>query len=259
MRLPRPSEPFDRVYSAPEPPAPARRPRRLVLLVAVASLAAAAVVVLLVLPLGGDDHPRRTPTAAVSPSAPSAPSGSSAPSESETPSESATPAPGQEPITALPAPCGMVSGGTAGSVVPGARRRESANTTLTTCTYSSASQAFRWLRVETRLYAPGNSTDPVKDAASSYRTQWNQAHDAPLTRTITLEREPGLGDEAYRWFKADKGQPTVVGQVTARVRNALVTVSYSEKAPGEGGLDGAERSCLSKAVRVAREALGALR
>ncbi len=258
MRLPRPSEPFDRVYSAPEPPAPARRPRRLILLVAIASVAAAAVVVLLVLPLGGKDRPGRTPSAAVSPSATAAPSEPSSEPSSAPSSEPSAP-PGQEPITALPQPCGMVSAGTVGAAVPGARRRQSANTTLTTCTYSSASQAFRWLRVETHLYAPGNSADPVKDATSSYRTQWNQAHDAPLTRTITLEREPGLGDEAYRWFKADKGQPTVVGQVTARVRNAVVTVSYSEKAPAKGGLDGAERSCLSKAAQVAREALGALR
>ncbi|WP_067452806.1 hypothetical protein [Actinomadura macra] len=264
MGLPRPSESFERLYSAPDPPSVARRPKLLALLVALVSFAVAAVVVFLVMPAGGGEHAARTPPDDLSGGSSdpaSAPTTESSPQPSPTaaptskPTPSATPA---QPITSLPKPCGTVSKGTIGRIIPGARPRESANSTLTTCTYSSTGQAFRWLRVEAHLYAPGNTEDPVKDAQSYYETQWTQAHNAPLVRTLRLEPQPGVGDQAYRWFKADKGQPTVVGQVTARVSNAVVTVSYSEDAPA-GKQAERERSCLANATQVAREALGALR
>ncbi|MEU8802854.1 hypothetical protein [Spirillospora sp. NPDC048819] len=241
MGLQRPSEPFHRVYSAPEPPAPARRPKLLKLLAVAAAFAVAGVVVFLVVPGRGGDRAAVRPTPAGTP---------------ETPAPSATAA--QRIVRALPAPCGTVSEGTVDRTVPEATRRESANSTLTTCTYSSTGSAFRWLRVEAHLYTPGNTPTPVKDAENYYDAQWTQAHDAPLFRTYTLERHRGIGDEAYRWFKADEGQPTVVGEVTARIRNAVFTVSYSEQASGEGGGDERERVCLGKATAVAREVLAAL-
>ncbi|QXJ21670.1 hypothetical protein AGRA3207_002547 [Actinomadura graeca] len=260
MGLPRPQESFERPYSAPDPPSAARRPKLLALLVALVSFAVAAVVVFLVMPMGGDGKQARTPPRDLTGGTPDASSeptsgASSEPTPGESPAPGPTPA---QPITSLPKACGTVSKGTIGQIIPGARPRESANSTLTTCTYSATGRAFRWLRVEAHLYAPGNSDDPVKDAQSYYETQWTQAHNAPLVRTIRLEPQAGIGDQAYRWFKADKGQPTVVGQVTARFRNAVVTVSYSEDAP-RGGQDGRERSCLANAARVARETLGALR
>ncbi|MGK5558917.1 hypothetical protein ACSNOI_45680, partial [Actinomadura kijaniata] len=52
MGLPRPSEPFRRVYSAPEPPSPARRPRLVALLAAVVAFALAAGVVFWLAPRG---------------------------------------------------------------------------------------------------------------------------------------------------------------------------------------------------------------
>jgi hypothetical protein len=245
--LRRPVEPFHRPYSGPEPPRPARRPRRpMVLLAAVAALAAAAVAVVLVVSGQREDAaaPRRTP-----------PDGRSQPPPS---SAGGSPSPAQRLISALPAPCGTVAAGTVERAVPKATRRQSANSTLTTCTYSSTGSAFRWLRVEAHLYAPGGTANPVQDAEGYYDAQWAQAHDAPLVRTVTLERQRGIGDEAYRWFKTDEGQPTVVGQVTARVRNAVFTVSYSEQAPRGGRRDARERACLDTAAAVAREVLAAL-
>lgn len=236
MGLQRPPDPFHRVYSAPEPPSPARRSRRLALLVAVVAFAAAAVAVFLLAPVrgGGDETavrltPPRTPESA-----------------------------GARVVKALPAPCGTLSRRTVDRTVPQATRRESANSTLTTCTYSSTGRDFRWLRIEAHLYAPGDTQDPVRDAESYYDAQWTQAHHAPLVRTISLEPHQGIGDEAYRWFKADEGQPTVVGQVTARIRNAVFTVSYSERAPGEGEQDERQRACLAKATDVAVEVMTAL-
>jgi hypothetical protein len=238
--LQRPVEPFHRPYAGPEPPAPERRPKRLiVLLVAAAAFAAAAVAVFLVAPgqrKGGPDE--RAGNTSAPPS----------------------PAPMQQArlVKALPAPCGTVSDGTVQKAVPKAAKRQSANSTLTTCTYSSTGSAFRWLRVEAHLYTPAETATPVRDAEGYYDAQWAQAHDAPLVRTYSLERASGIGDEAYRWFKADQGQPTVVGQVTARIRNAVVSVSYSEQAPGSAGRDARERACLATATVAAREVLTAL-
>ncbi|MEO3829250.1 hypothetical protein [Actinomadura sp. B10D3] len=240
MGLQRPVEPFHRPYAGPEPPAPARRPRRLlVLLVAAVAFAVAAVAVFLIAPGRGDGGTDRA---------------------SVTPRGSAPAAPMQRGrvVKALPAPCGTVSAATVDKAVPNASKRQNANSTLTTCTYSSTGSAFRWLRVEAHLYAPGDTATPVQDAEGFYDAQWAQAHDAPLVRTITLERATGIGDEAYRWFKADEGQPTVVGQVTARIRNSVFTVSYSERAPSAGKRDARERACLATATAAAREVLAAL-
>lgn len=242
MGLQRPVEPFHRPYAGPEPPAPARRPRRLLaLLVAVVAFAAAAVAVFLMAPGqdgGGTDEAAVTPR--TNAPAPSAPTGQG------------------RMVKALPAPCGTVSAATVEKAVPKASKRQSANSTLTTCTYSSTGSAFRWLRVEAHLYAPADTATPVQDAEGYYDAQWAQAHDAPLVRTVSLERASGIGDEAYRWFKADEGQPTVVGQVTARIRNAVLTVSYSERAPAAGERDARERACLATATTAAREVLAAL-
>ncbi|GLZ08595.1 hypothetical protein Acsp03_60610 [Actinomadura sp. NBRC 104412] len=240
--LQRSPEPFQRVYSPPEPPAPARRPRVLVLLVAAAAVVLTAGGVFVLLP-DGEPGGRGDRQASV---------GEAAPSPS-------SPASGPEPITALPPPCETVPAATVRSLVPGAQRRASANQTLTTCTYSSGSDGFRWLRVEAHLYSPANTPTPVEDARRYYGAQWTQAHNATLERTVSLARHPGMGDEAYRWFKEDRGQPTVVGQVTVRLRNTVITVGYSERSGGAGGAEAREEACLDKATRVAREVLRAFR
>ncbi|TDC80090.1 hypothetical protein [Actinomadura sp. 7K507] len=236
MGLQRSSEPFHRVYSAPEPPSPDRRPRLLKLLAVVAALAVAGAVVFLVMPGQGQGHAGRD-NAAIRP-----------------PGDS----PSQRFVEALPEPCGTVSKDTVDQAVPKAAQRQSANSTLTTCTYSSAGSEHRWLRVEARLYSPGVTDTPVEDAESYYDTQWAQAHDTPFIRTISLARHRGMGDEAYRWFKADEGRPAVLGQVTARIRNAVFTVSYSERAPGAGERDDREGACLDRATAAARDVLDAL-
>ncbi|TDD79992.1 hypothetical protein E1293_21840 [Actinomadura darangshiensis] len=236
MGLQRPVEPFHRPYSPPEPPAPARRPKRLLaLLVAAAAVAAAVVAVFLVAPgerNGGTDKASVRPQMSMSPS--------------------------QRIVTALPAACGTVSPRTVARSVPKATRRQNANSTLSTCTYTATGSAYRWLRVETHLYAPADTRTPVRDAEGYYDAQWADAHDAPLARTITLERAPGIGDEAYRWFRADEGRPAVIGQVTARTRNTVLTVSYSERAPAKARQDARERACLDAATAAAREVLTAL-
>ncbi|RAY15832.1 hypothetical protein DPM19_08685 [Actinomadura craniellae] len=141
--------------------------------------------------------------------------------------------------------------------MPGAMLQRSANNTLTTCTYSASGPEFRWLRVEVRLHAPADSETPTRDARDFFAAQFAQARQGadPIARTVSLRAEPGLGDEAYRWFKVDKGQPTAVGVVATRLRNAIITVSYSEEAAGKGTPDAREERCLTEATRVTREVL----
>ncbi|MFG2003801.1 hypothetical protein ACGFNU_32045 [Spirillospora sp. NPDC048911] len=263
MARPRPTEPFQRVYSAPEPPARARRPRVAALVTALVSFAVAAAVVFLVLP-GGDERegagraPSSAPTggggteSAEPTAAPSASKGPASPSSGPT-------AAGAPPITALPDSCGTVGQNTVRRIIPGARRQEqSRNSTLTTCTYASTGADSRWLRVEAHLYPPGRSTSPVDDAKGYYSAQWTQARKPTIERTVSLGRQSGLGDEAFRWFKVDKGQPTVVGQVTVRLRNAVIAVSYSEYAESKNEADSREQTCLAKATDVAREVLAGI-
>ncbi|WP_433463770.1 hypothetical protein [Spirillospora sp. CA-128828] len=236
MGLQRPIEPFHRPYAGPEPPAPARRPRKtLAMLVGAVVFAVAAGTVFLLAP-GRRGH-EAAPVTAARPSGPASPG---------------------QVITALPAPCGTVSAATVERTVPKAQPRQRANSTLTTCTYTTAGSASRWLRVEAHLYVPDGTVTPVQDAEGYYDAQWAQAHDASPARTISLDREPGIGDEAYHWSKADDGEQNVVGQVTARTRNAVFTVSYGERAPGRAAQDEREPACLVTAAAVAREVLGVL-
>lgn len=159
-------------------------------------------------------------------------------------------------FTELPPPCGSVSADTVRRLIPQAGRRQSTNSTFTSCTYAPASMnGFRWLRVEARLYSPANTDQPVQDAGRFFAAQWTAAGSAELVRTVTLRRAAGLGDEAYEWFKIDKGQPTAVGEVTVRTRNTLLTVSYSEDVGSAGEAESLRERCLAEAAGVAREVL----
>ncbi|MBC6460417.1 hypothetical protein [Actinomadura sp. HBU206391] len=252
MGLPRPSEPFHRVYSPPEPPSTATRRSAVVGIFTVVAAFAVAASVVLVLLSGrgsGDRSGHGTGDGAT---------GAARSSARIAPPRSVPPSPPAGTLTVLPAPCGMVARPTVERLVPRARSEQSANSTLGTCTYASARAGSRWLRVETRLFDPVDGTDPVAAASGFFAAQWTRARNDPVVRTVSLERQGGLGDEAYRWYKIDKGQPTVVGEVAVRFRNAVMTVSYSGEAPGADDSPVNERMYLTEATGVVREGLDAL-
>jgi hypothetical protein len=257
----RPPEHFDRVYSPPEPPAPARRSRLVTVLLAVVGFAVAATAVFVLMPR---DRSGRTVAAPVqepsSAQAQASPSQRQPPPASPAPSSpSPSPTPSEAVYTALPAPCGTVSAATVQRLVPDARRTQSSNRTFGSCSYSSEPDAgFRWLQVESRLYSPANTATPVQDAQRLFGVQWTLAGKATEERTVLLERQGGLGDQAYRWFKVDERQPTVIGVVAVRQRNVVITVSYSEQTAGKSGQRAQEQRCLSQAATVAREVLAEL-
>ncbi|MEV4253242.1 hypothetical protein AB0J52_08715 [Spirillospora sp. NPDC049652] len=267
--LARGREPFERVYSAPEPPSAERRPKLLIVLVAVVSFALAAGAVFLLVPTGGkpDAEPAEnrtlSPAGTGEPSASPSPKASSQPpSKSSAPTATASPAPqpSAKPFTALALPdaCGTVSGAVLNRVAPGATKQANSNNTLATCTFTSKAP-FRWLLVEMYLYPTANLPDAVGDARRNFAARWTQAHNTPLERTLTLQPLPGLGDEAFRSFQEDKGQPLVVGEVTARRGNVVIRVGYSRQLPSGTKAESVQQSALTNATDAAREVLSALR
>jgi len=234
------------MYSPPEPPKPparARAPRIVVALAAAVALVLAAGGVYLLFP----DMGRQS----------AAPAASSAQEREASVGGGDDEPRAEKTIGALPPPCSTVASSTVRSLVPGATREQGANRTLSTCTYAAPGDPAHWLRVEVHLY-PSDTRRPVQNAESYFDSEWTKANNEVLARTVSLARDDDMGDEAYRWFREDQSGGAVLGQVTVRVRNAVITVGYSEGAPrgtGAGGVEAREDECLRNATRVAREVL----
>jgi hypothetical protein len=159
-----------------------------------------------------------------------------------------------------PQACVIVSPDTVHRLVPAATIARGGGLTASTCDYSGkVGSRFRELRVETQIFTPAVSPDPVDDAKAAIGNRWADAREDPVVRTVEMRHVAGLGDEAYERYATDKGQPTVVGEVVMRVRNSLVAVSYVENAPAAGGADAARQRCLAEATAVAREILRAFK
>jgi hypothetical protein len=187
------------------------------------------------------------------------PSPDGTPSPSATPStRSASPAGGQL-FVRLPPVCSTPPDTTSIRLVPSPRiTTKSSNTTVTTCTVISTGGSRPSLHVEAHLFPPRDGGDPVKDAAAFLSSDWIQAHqDDGQVKTVTLKRYPGLGDEAFHWYKRDKGQPVVVGEVEVRLGNAVVRVAYSRDAPAKADEQDTEKRLLNEAVAVARQTIRA--
>ncbi|MBA9007615.1 hypothetical protein [Thermomonospora cellulosilytica] len=241
MGLPRPPEDFDRIYSPPEPPAPARRSRRFTLLLAAGAVAAVAAVALVLLP-GGD------------PGGGAAPGGTASPA----PVPDGTSGSPHRRYSALPPACGTVSERTVRRLVPDGRPTSSGNATFGYCGYGSASGEARWLSVDLRLYTAVGAFTPEQSAQRHFDIKWTLAGRSTEERTVTLEALPGLGDQAYRWFKVDRHRPLAIGEVAVRTGNVVVTAGYSEPVAGTEPSPRQRERCLAEAAAIAREVLGRL-
>ncbi|POM27552.1 hypothetical protein BTM25_19680 [Actinomadura rubteroloni] len=234
----RPQERFERVYSGPERPRGPRRPRGLPLALTAVAVALAGGAALVLAPGGGPGEGRRPPPSAA-------------------PSRPAAPRPGA-PVTRLGDPCAGVGRATLDRLVPGAVPRRHTDASTATCTFTAPGKRYRWLTVDELLVAPSGG-DPSGAARQTFAAALRQATGEPAQRTLTLERIDGLGEEAFHWFTVDEPPSTVTGQVTVRVRNVVVTVAYSEAAPGRGGPAAARSACLANAEGAAREVLAGFR
>ncbi|MCW2914784.1 MAG: hypothetical protein JWN52_2852 [Actinomycetia bacterium] len=269
MGQPRPPESFPRVYSPPEAPSTARRSAFVGVLTAVLAFGLAGLAVFFLSSAfdGKPSQSRPTGAAPQQPASGEPPAASPAisPTPEGTPSPSATPTTrsaspvGGQPFVRLPPVCSTPPEATSIRLVPSPRiTTKSSNTTVTTCTVVSTSGSRPSLHVETYLFPPRDGGDPVKDAAGLLSSDWTQAHQNDgQAKTVILERHPGLGDEAFHWYKTDKGQPVVVGEVEARLRNAVVRVAYSRDAPAKAGDQAVEKRLLDEAAAVARQTIRA--
>jgi hypothetical protein len=244
----RPPEPFHRVYSPPDPPPQSRRP------VVIGGVFAAAVAVALgaagfVAIDRQDGAPQSTTTKQARAGKPHA---------ADAGAQAAMPRAARRLFTLAPQACVIVSPETVHRLVPAATIARGGGTTASTCDYSGkAGSRYRELRVETQIFAPSVSPDPVDDAKAAIGGRWADAREDPVVRNVAMRHVTGLGDEAYQRYAADKGQPTVMGEVVVRVRNSLAAVSYVEDAPAGGGTAAARQRCLTEATAVAREILRA--
>jgi hypothetical protein len=115
------------------------------------------------------------------------------------------------------------------------------------------------LVIETKLEAPGTMPDPIGAAQHDFAADFTQAQQGNgYDQTLNVGRDQGLGEEAFRWAKLDKGGPTpIVGEVETRLHNAVVIVTYSQNARNGESQDAAGRRLIDAAAGVAGQALGA--
>lgn len=237
MGLPRPPEHFDRIYSPPEPPTPRRRRPRPFTVLSAAAIAVAAVALVLLLPGGGIGGDR------------------AASDQTASPARNGTPAALRRHYSALPPACATVSEQTVRRLVPGGRPTSSGNATFGYCGYGSTSGASRWLSVDLRLYTAIGAFTPEQSAQRHFAIKWTLAGRSTEEQTVTLEALPGLGDQAYRWFKVDRHRPLAIGEVAVRVGNVVITTGYSEPAAGAQPSARQRERCLAEAAALAREVL----
>ena len=161
-------------------------------------------------------------------------------------------------FTRAPKACVVVSPDTVRRLVPSATIAHDGSSDASTCDYSGkAGSRYRELRVETQIFAPAVSLDPVDEARVAIDSRMADARADPAVRTVDIASVGGLGDEAYQRYATDNGQPTVVGEVVVRVRNSLAAVSYAEDVPAGAGNDEVRQRCITEATAVIQEILRA--
>lgn len=265
--LPRTPDSFPRVYSPPEPPRAPRRSTVTGVLVAMVAVGVASAAVFL-LNSGSGGRPAHAPSAqaassAVSDSAAPDPASSAATPEGTSQSATAATAPvvptGARPFTHAPAPCAAPDQSTINNLIPGPQTvQRITKPGDPTCIVTSGDGSSSSLVVETRLNQPGQGPDPVSAAEHDFTADLTAAQQGNgYDRTLSLDRQQGLGDEAFRWAKLDKGGPTaVIGQVEVRIRNGVVIVTYSQNARSGESAPAAGKRLLDAATMVARQVLG---
>lgn len=187
-------------------------------------------------------------------SSPATPETSVAKDTQQTRSESAdtsSSAAAVKQYSAAPAPCGSVSSGTLGSLVPGAKTAgkeiPSTDTKVRrTCSWNALKgYDYRWLDVSFEIM------DSDEAAQTSYKERVADKSGGGAV--------PGLGDEGYSVvnLSTEDKQQTREGVVFARAGNALVVITYNgsdfetKKAP--------DTDTINKgAIKAAKEAMAAL-
>ncbi|GAB3684420.1 hypothetical protein GCM10027589_53730 [Actinocorallia lasiicapitis] len=247
---------FDRVYSPPEPPSSRNRRTRAVLL-AVLGLGLAGGAAVAVPMLTGGDDPAAPPVSRPEPTTfGSTPDGSGPASSgpAKEPGPAAEPAAPGGAVEQLPKICGTIAKATFLKWVPRGSAEEFGGAMGGSCGYSTpAGSPFRYLRLETRIGSSRDDIDPISTAQWAFGVDLENQQKDTSARTLVVEARPGLGEEAFQRFSVNKGDPTVTARVEARIRNVIVTVTYSRDYSGKP--ENQQKPALDAAASVVEEAL----
>jgi hypothetical protein len=261
---------FDRVYSPPEPPTSSRWPRLRALAVAVTAFGLAAGAVFFFAPMVGDsgksasESPQPAPVQTAEPTVESTsePTAEAPTAETPTTEPTAEPAPspsgpgtGADAFETVPSTCSIVPETVFLKVVPKGEQQQYGGARGGSCGYQSPAGAnFRYLRLETRVASTAQAIDPIGEARWAFGQDLQTQQKDTSATTRKLGPLTGLGEEAFQRFTVDKGdEKTVTARTESRVRNVIVTVSFSqgyEKDP-----DKLMDATLETAATVAKEAL----
>jgi hypothetical protein len=240
--LPRPPEPFHRMYSPPEAPSSRFRGSAVAGVVAAVFAATTAAATTVVLATGPDTpEPDRAPLQAMA-------------RPSSGPAVSAT-------FTSVPTACAVLPPGAVRRLVPtptpGIDRMGTEATSV--CRYSLRQDGhYRSVLVDSRAFLPRYLNDAaIAVTAWSFEAQWRQAEKDLTPDTSSLRRLGGLGDAAFERYWIDRGAHVAVGEATVRYRNILLRMQYAEEQPAASDRAASERRCLAAAISAARTGLTA--
>jgi hypothetical protein len=237
--LPRPPEPFHRMYSPPE--TPGSRVRRPVVAGAVAAvLATTAAAAAVVLAAGPD-----------------APLADRAPLQAEARRSPSLAAAAPATFTSVPTACAVLSPDAVRRLVPAPTIDRMGTDVTSVCRYSHRQGGhYRSVLVDSRAFLPKYLSDAATAMTVwSFGAQWSQAEKDMTPDTRSLRHIGGLGDEAFERYWIDRDAHVAVGEATVRYRNVLLRVQYSEEQPADHAAS--ERRCLAAAISAARAGLAA--
>ncbi|ROO89774.1 hypothetical protein EDD29_7482 [Actinocorallia herbida] len=233
------------------------RPRGWQVAVVFVMIGAGAVFFTAPLVLDGDEAAKTsTITPSEAPSETASETASEVPSEasSEPPSEPPAEEPSPEFLQALPKEvCETVAEETFLKWVPDGTRESYGSAWAGSCGYGGPDGA-PYLRLETRLGNTVDGADPVGTTKWSFDQDFQSDSTDKESKTLRLEKAPGLGDDAYRRVFVEPGtSKATVARIELRVQNVIITVAYAR--PYEGKPEEQVDACLEGAEAVAREAL----
>ncbi|MET7286305.1 DUF3558 domain-containing protein [Streptomyces sp. NPDC005573] len=190
---------------------------------------------------------------------------------SQAPSASATPTVEPAAYGKLPQPCGVLSKGTLGDLVPKAAKSGKSGSSDDTVNRSSCSWSsldnngvkgsqFRWLNVSLlRFESDASRGTGNKQAHAYFAQQVSDAQGVDGAKSIKAQQFSGTGDEAtlVRYDLKKKEGAFKQQTVVARVENVVVTLDYN--GAGLAGEKTPDADALAKsAEKAAREAVGSV-
>jgi hypothetical protein len=172
-----------------------------------------------------------------------------------TPTSAESPDTGADAFETVPSTCSTVPEALFLKAVPKGEKQQYGGARGGSCGYQSpAGASFRYLRLETHVASTAQAIDPIGEAHWAFGQDLESQQKDTTATTRKLGPLPGFGEEAFQRFTVDKGdEKTVTARIESRVRNVIVTVSFSQRYDKDP--DKLLDASLETAATVAKEAL----